>query len=91
MGILFLALLVLAVAVVFSAQNAGPVTLAFIKWQFSASLAIVVFLAMLTGMLVMGLFWIGVGFKKKLKKRPKVRDAASSDRAEPIAKENGTP
>jgi uncharacterized integral membrane protein len=90
MGILFLALLVLAVAVVFSAQNAGPVTLAFIKWQFSASLAIVVFLAMLTGMLVMGLFWIGVGFKKKLNKRPKVGDPALSQQAAPATKENKT-
>jgi uncharacterized integral membrane protein len=79
MAILFLALIVFAIAVLFSAQNATPVTLAFIGWQFSASLAIVVFLAMLTGMLVMGLFWMGVGFKKKLNKRPKVRDAAPSE------------
>ncbi len=91
MGILFLALLVFAVAVVFSAQNASPVTLAFIKWQFNASLAIVVFLAMLTGMLVMGLFWIGVGFKKKLNKRPKGKDTALSEQAAPATRADKTP
>ncbi len=91
MGILVLALLVFAVAVVFSAQNASPVTLAFINWHFSASLAIVVFLAMLTGMLVMGLFWIGVGFKKKLNKRPKGREAALSEPSAPATRDTRTP
>jgi uncharacterized integral membrane protein len=91
MAILFVALLIFAVAVVFSAQNAIPVTLSFIWWQFSASLAIVVFLAMLTGMLVMGLFWMGVAFKKKLKKGPKSQDGALSSGTEPLAKEKKTP
>jgi uncharacterized integral membrane protein len=91
MATLFLALLIIAVAVVFSAQNAIPVTLSFIRWQFSASLAIVVFLAMLTGMLVMGLFWMGVGFKKKLKKGPKSRDRAVPGETGPLAKETKTP
>jgi uncharacterized integral membrane protein len=91
MAILFLALLILAVAVVFSAQNAIPVTLSFIRWQFSASLAIVVFLAMLTGMLVMGLFWMGVGFKKRLKKGPKDQDGAVSGGTGPLTKETKTP
>lgn len=65
---LFLALLILAGAIIFSIQNASPVTLVFIKWQFSASLAMVVFLAMLAGMVIIGLFWIGAGFKKWFKK-----------------------
>jgi len=90
MAILFLAVLILAVAVVFSAQNSIPVTLSFIRWQFSASLAIVVFLAMLTGMLVMGLCWMGVGFKKKLKKKPKSQDAALSGGTGSLTKENKT-
>lgn len=91
MAILFLALLILAVAVIFSAQNAIPVTLSFIRWQFSASLAIVVFLAMLTGMLVMGLFWMGVAFKKRLKKGPKGQDGAVLGGTGPLAKEKKTP
>jgi len=91
MAILFLALLIFAVAVVFSAQNAIPVTLSFITWKFDASLAIVVFLAMLAGMLIVGLFWMAVGFKKKLKKGPKGQDGAVSGGTGTLAKEKKTP
>jgi uncharacterized integral membrane protein len=91
MAILFLALLIFAVAVLFSAQNAIPVTLSFITWKFSASLAIVVFLAMLAGMLIVGLFWMAVGFKKKLKKGPKGQDGAVSGGPGALAKEKKAP
>lgn len=79
MAILFVALVILAGAVIFSAQNAGPVTLSFIRWQFSASLAIVVFLAMLAGMLIVGLFWLGMGLKKSLAKGAKRRESVKTD------------
>jgi uncharacterized integral membrane protein len=91
MAILFLALLIFVVAVIFSAQNAIPVTLSFIRWQFSASLAIVVLLAMLTGMLVMGLFWMGVAFKKRLKKGTRLQEEAAAGGTGPLAKEKKTP
>jgi uncharacterized integral membrane protein len=68
MAIVFLAVLIIAMAVIFSAQNAVTVTLSFITWQFSASLAIVVFLALLAGMVIMGLLWMGASFKKGRKK-----------------------
>ena len=83
MAILLLALVILAGAVIFSAQNASPVTLSFINWQFSASLAIVVFLAMLAGMVIMGLFWIGMGLKKSLAKGPTNREPPKTDVAKP--------
>ena len=79
MAILLVALVIIAGAVIFSAQNASPVTLSFIKWQFSASLAIVVFLAMLAGMVIMGLFWIGMGLKKSLARGPAPREPAKTD------------
>jgi uncharacterized integral membrane protein len=80
MAIVFLALLIIAVAVVFSAQNAVTVTLSFIAWQFSASLAIVVFLAVLAGMVIMGLLWIGASFKKSVKKEKKPLNTAPTDK-----------
>jgi uncharacterized integral membrane protein len=83
MAILFLALVILAGAVIFSAQNASPVTLSFINWQFSASLAIVVFLAMLAGMVIVGLFWLGIGLKKSLAKGPAQREPVKPDTAKP--------
>jgi uncharacterized integral membrane protein len=83
MAVLFLALVILAGAVIFSAQNANPVTLSFIKWQFSASLAIVVFLAMLAGMVIMGLFWFSMGLKKSLAKGTKQREPVKTDVGKP--------
>ena len=83
MAVLFLALVILAGAIIFSAQNASPVTLSFIWWRFSASLAIVVFLAMLAGMVIVGLFWLGLGLKKGLAKGARRRKAVKTDVAQP--------
>ena len=83
MAILVLVVLIIAAAVIFSAQNAVTVTLSFITWQFSGSLAIVVFLAVLAGMVVMGLLWIAAGFKKRYKKGAKSPDAAITDKSGP--------
>jgi len=46
---LFAALLVALVAVLFALQNVAPVTVAFLTWTFSGSLAVVVILATLAG------------------------------------------
>ncbi len=69
MIVLFFAVLIVAAAVILSYQNSAVVTLSFITWHFSASLAIVVFLAILAGMVIMGLLWMGTSFKKSVKKR----------------------
>lgn len=45
--ILFLA--AIGIVALFSVQNAVPVTITFLFWQFEASLAIVIFLSVLTG------------------------------------------
>ena len=87
MAIIFFAVLIVASAVIFSAQNAATVTLKFITWQFSASLAIVIFLAVLAGMIIMGLLWIGAGFKKRYKKGAKSPDAATTDKNKPPIKD----
>ena len=68
MGIVVFAVLIIAAAVIFSAQNAVTVTLKFITWQFSGSLAIIVFLAVLAGMIIMGLLWMRASFKRSMKK-----------------------
>jgi uncharacterized integral membrane protein len=68
MAILVFAVLIIAAAVIFSTQNAVTVTLKFITWQFSGSLAIVIFLAVLAGMVIMGLLWTSASIKKSMKK-----------------------
>jgi uncharacterized integral membrane protein len=78
MAILVFAVLIIAAAVIFSTQNHDIVTLSFITWHFSASLAIVIFLAVLAGMVIMGLLWMGASFKKSMKKGAVPSDAAKA-------------
>ena len=87
MAILVLVVLIVAAAVIFSYQNAVTVTLSFIAWHFSASLAIVVFLAVLAGMVIMGLLWMMASFKKSMKMRAKPPDATTAGKNEPPTKD----
>ena len=63
MVILVLALLVIAAVVIFSVQNAVPVSVSFLLWKFGASLAVIVFLAFVIGIVVTFLFILGVRLK----------------------------
>ena len=47
-----LLVIVIAVAVIFSVQNASPVALSFLAWHFEASLAIVILLTLIIGMIL---------------------------------------
>lgn len=49
-----LVLIIMALVAIFSVQNAIPIAISFFFWKFEASLAIVIFLSVLTG-LVTGL------------------------------------
>jgi len=47
-----LLVILIGVAVIFSVQNASPVALSFLTWHFEASLAVVVLLALVIGMIL---------------------------------------
>jgi putative membrane protein len=47
-----LLVVLIAVAVIFSVQNASPVALSFLSWHFEASLAVVILLTLVTGMII---------------------------------------
>ncbi len=64
MVVLFLALLVVAALVIFSVQNAQTVSISFLLWQFSASLAIVVFLSAVTGIVLMAIIDLALKVKR---------------------------
>ncbi len=69
MVILVIVIVVLAIVAIFSIQNALPVTVALLFWKFSASLAIVVFISLLIGaviMLLLVLWW--ARYRKSAKK-----------------------
>lgn len=50
--LLILALLISVVAVIFALQNTDPVTVSFFIWQFEQSLALVLLLSVLVGVLI---------------------------------------
>lgn len=49
---LIIVLVIIAVVTVFSVQNATPVAISFLFWKFEASLAIVIFLSVLAGVVI---------------------------------------
>jgi len=63
MLIIVLLLVIIILVSVFSVQNAVPVTLSFFLWRFEASLAIVIFLSVITG-LITGII-IGILIRRK--------------------------
>ena len=48
---LIVGVITLCIVVLFSVQNAGPVAVSFLSWHFEASLAIVIALSVLGGMI----------------------------------------
>jgi len=49
---LIFAVLIIAVVTIFSVQNASPVAITLLYWNFHISLAIVIFLAALIGVII---------------------------------------
>jgi putative membrane protein len=50
---------IVALVAVFSVQNAAPVSVSFLMWRFEASLAVIIILSVLAGMIagIVLLFW----------------------------------
>lgn len=74
--ILILALVVTALAGIFVLQNAIPVTLTFLVWQFEGSLVLVLSLAFALGIIVALLTFLALALRKKPIRR--VRHTGSS-------------
>ena len=69
MILLVLVLIIVGVVTVFSVQNAAPVIVSFIAWQFSASLAVVVFISVVCGMCIMALIFGSMRVRKSVARR----------------------
>jgi uncharacterized integral membrane protein len=52
MPIIVVVLIIVLIVAVFSVQNAAPVAISFLFWHFQASLAIVMFLTILCGIII---------------------------------------
>ncbi len=67
MYLLLIVAAIITIVVIFSIQNAAPVIVTFFFWKFEASLAIILFLAVLAGV-VIGVIGASL-FKMKLSKK----------------------
>ncbi len=52
MIMIVLILIIIAIVTIFSVQNATPVAISLLFWRFEASLAIVIFLSVLSGVII---------------------------------------
>ena len=52
MASIVVVLIIVLIVALFSVQNAAPVSISFLFWQFQASLAIIIFLCVLSGIIV---------------------------------------
>ncbi len=52
MRLLFLIIGMVVIVAIFSAQNSQPVTVSVLAWKFQSSLAVIVFLSMVSGVVI---------------------------------------
>lgn len=71
MATIIILLIVLFLVSIFSVQNAVPVTITFLFWKFEASLAIVIFLCAVLGMIAGAIIVTLLGAKASAKKATK--------------------
>lgn len=76
---IILIVVVISVVAIFSVQNATPVSIAFLFWRFDASLAIVLFLAVLGGGLTALVVVYSLRFKKNYKKKKHAEGSGGAD------------
>lgn len=62
-----IALIIIVVVAIFSVQNAAPVSISFLFWQFQASLAIVIFLCAVSGIAVGAILTFMVRIRRQRK------------------------
>lgn len=69
---LIITVFIAALIVFFTAQNSGVVTVSLLFWKVDASLAVVVFLSVLAGMLLAAMITLS-GLLKRMKKSNKTK------------------
>jgi putative membrane protein len=67
-AVVIVLLIVSIIAGIFSFQNAVPVTVTFLSWKFEASLAIVMLLSVLGGIIAGAILMLLIRFKRPSKK-----------------------
>ena len=66
---IIVALIIVLIVAIFSVQNAAPVAISFLFWQFQASLAIIIFLCVLSGIIVGSILTFLIRIKRQRKEK----------------------
>jgi uncharacterized integral membrane protein len=75
--------ILIAVAVMFSVQNASPVALSFLAWHFEASLAIVTLLTLVIGMII-GMAILSLSrLRRSMRKKKELRAENAESASQP--------
>lgn len=82
MGAMIFVVVLVCVVVLFSVQNASPVAVAFLFWDFQASLAIVIFLSLVSGIIIGAVIALWKG-------RRRSRDKATEAGPQPVNSADG--
>jgi uncharacterized integral membrane protein len=69
MFLLLVVAIIIGIVVIFSIQNSVPVVITFFFWRFEASLAIVVFLSVVAGVLIAWIIAYLSSIRKYFRKR----------------------
>lgn len=80
---LLITVVVLGAAVLFSVQNAAPVTIWFYNWQFTTSLAVVVFLSIIAGAAIASFSFLSVQFARSMRRRAQAKAARRDEKPLP--------
>ena len=67
---IIIAIIIILIVSIFSVQNASPVAISFLFWQFQASLAIIIFLCVLSGIIIGAVLALLFRIKRKHKTKP---------------------
>jgi putative membrane protein len=69
MASIIVALIIVLIVAIFSVQNAAPVSISFLFWRFQASLAIIIFLCVLSGIIVGSILTFLIRIKRQRKEK----------------------
>ncbi|HXY55871.1 MAG TPA: LapA family protein [Nitrospirota bacterium] len=62
-------IIIVAVVAIFSIQNSTPVSVMFLSWHFEASLAIIILLSVLTGLIIGMIVLLSIRFVRSSRKK----------------------
>lgn len=72
-------IIIILLVTIFSIQNSMVVGISFLFWRFEASLAIVIFLSTLAGIVIALFFFMWIKMKKSVEKSNTMKKATNSE------------